>query len=62
MKARTQVILSDCIERGTTRGWALAHKHVENPTQEVILERIQNCVMSEIYDYFLFEPYEFYET
>lgn len=62
MKARTQVILSECIERGAARGWALAHKHVEDPTQEVILERIQNCIMSEVYDYFLFDPHEFYET
>ena len=61
MKARTQVILGECIERGSTRGWSMAHKHVENPTQEVILERIQNSIMAEIYDYFSFESHEFYE-
>lgn len=61
MKARTQVILGECIERGALRGWCMAHKHVENPTQEVILERIQNSIMAEIYDYFSFESHEFYE-
>lgn len=61
MKAKTQVILDDCIERGAARGWQLAHKHVENPTQEAILERIQSSIMSEIYEYFSFESDEFYE-
>lgn len=61
MKARTQVILDDCIERGAARGWHLAHKHVENPTQEAILEKIQSSIMAEIYDYFSFESVELYE-
>lgn len=61
MKAKTQVILDDCIERGAARGWQLAHKHVENPTQEAILERIQSSIMAEIYEYFSFESDEFYE-
>jgi len=61
MKARTQVIIEDCIERGAARGWQMAHKHVENPTQEAILERIQSSIMAEIYEWFAFEPYELYE-
>ena len=61
MKARTQVILGDCIERGAARGWQMAHKHIENPTQEAILERIQDSIMAEIYEWFSFESHEFYE-
>jgi len=61
MKARTQVILGDCIERGAARGWQMAHKHVEKPTQEAILEQIQDSIMAEIYEWFAFESHEFYE-
>lgn len=61
MKAKTQVILEDCIERGAARGWQMAHKHVENPTQEAILSRIEDSIMAEIYEWFAFEPYELYE-
>jgi hypothetical protein len=39
----------------------MAHKHVENPTQEAILERIQTSIMAEIYEWFAFESYELYE-
>jgi hypothetical protein len=37
------------------RGWHLAHKHVENPTEGAIIERIEDAVMSQIYEYFTFD-------
>lgn len=58
MKARTRLVLSDCIERGAARGWRMAHKHVENPTEEAILERIEDAIMAEIYEWFSFEEDE----
>jgi len=54
MKAKTRVILEMAIEAGVQRGWRLAHKHVENPEEYVIIERINDTVMSEIYEYFTF--------
>ena len=55
MKAKTRVILEMAIEAGVRRGWHLAHKHVENPAPSAIMERIDDAVMSEIYEYFTFE-------
>lgn len=55
MKPKIHVLLEDCIERGAARGWRTAHKHVENPKEEAILDRIQNCIMAEIYEWFSFD-------
>jgi hypothetical protein len=55
MKVKMRVILEMAIEQGVRRGYRLAHKHVENPTESAITERIEDCVMSEIYEYFSFE-------
>lgn len=58
MKVRTKLVLEECIERGTARGWRLAHKHVENPTEGAILERIEEAIMAEIYEWFSFDDDE----
>jgi archaeosine-15-forming tRNA-guanine transglycosylase len=55
MKPKTRVILEMAIEQGVRRGYSLAHKHVENPSEAAIIERIEDCVMSEIYEYFTFD-------
>ena len=55
MKPKTRVILEMAIEAGVRRGWHQAHKHVENPDPSAIMERIDDAVMGEIYEYFTFE-------
>jgi hypothetical protein len=55
MKPKFRVILEQAIEEGVRRGWHLAHKHVENPTEGAIIERIEDAVMSQIYEYFTFD-------
>jgi hypothetical protein len=55
MKVKTIVILEQAIEEGVRRGWHLAHKHVENPDPSAIMDRIDECVMSQIYEYFTFD-------
>lgn len=55
MKPKTRIILEMAIEQGVRRGYRRAHKHVENPTEESICEHIEECVMGEIYTYFLFD-------
>ena len=58
MKAKTRVILEMAIEQGVRRGWQRAHKHVENPAEGAIIQYIEDCVMSQIYEYFTFEEDE----
>ena len=55
MKPKTRVILELAIEEGVRRGYHLAHKQVENPTEGAIIERIEDAVMSQIYEYFTFD-------
>ena len=55
MKPKTRVILELAIEEGVRRGYARAHKHVENPTEGAIIEHIEDSVMSSIYEYFTFD-------
>lgn len=55
MKPKMRVILEMAIEAGVRRGWQRAHKHVENPAEGAIIETIEDCVMSQIYEYFTFD-------
>ncbi len=55
MKPKFRVILYQAIEEGVRRGYSRAHKHNEDPSEEVICETIEECVMSQIYEYFTFD-------
>ena len=59
MKPKTRVILEMAIEEGVRRGYARAHKHVENPTEGSIIDHIEEAVMSQIYEYFTFDEEDF---
>jgi archaeosine-15-forming tRNA-guanine transglycosylase len=59
MKPKFRVILEQAIEEGVRRGWHLAHKHVENPTEGAIIEHIEDAVMSSIYEYFTFDEEDY---
>jgi hypothetical protein len=59
MKAKTRVILEMAIEEGVARGYSRAHKHVENPPEYDILQSIEDCVMSQIYEYFTFDEEDY---
>ncbi len=58
MKPKFRVILEQAIEEGVRRGYYRAFKHVENPTEGAIIQHIEECVMSQIYEYFDFEENE----
>lgn len=47
------------IEEGVRRGYSRAFKHVENPAEGAIIEHIEECVMSQIYEYFTFDEEDF---
>ena len=55
MKPKMRVILEMAIEQGVRRGWQRAHKHVENPAEGAIIDQIEEAVMSEICQRFIFE-------
>lgn len=55
MKVKTRKLLEDCIEKGVMFGWNRAHKHLENPSQDVVLDHIQREIMNEIDEYFSFD-------
>ena len=59
MKPKFRVILEMAIEEGVRRGYSLAHKHVENPTEGDIIEHIEECVMGSIYEYFTFDEEDY---
>lgn len=58
MKPRIYQLVEQCVETGVTRGYRLAHKHVDSPSEEAIIERITNAVMAEFHDWFIFNSDE----
>ena len=59
MKPKFRVILSQAINEGTRRGYHRAFKHNEDPSEEVICETIEECVMSAVYEYFTFSDEDY---
>ena len=54
MKPKFLPLLEECIENGARRGYFRAHKHVDKPTDEAILDAITECIMGEIHEWFDF--------
>jgi len=54
MKPKFRVLLQMAIDEGVRLGYYRAHKHVEDPAPDAIIEQIQETVMSQMYDYFDF--------
>ena len=59
MKPKFRVILSEASEEGVKIGYRRAFKHNEDPSEETICETIEDCVMSQIYEYFTFDDEDF---
>lgn len=58
MKPKFRVILEQAIEEGVRRGYSRAFKYIESPSENTILESLEECVMASIYEYFDFEEDE----
>jgi len=58
MKPNYYAILEECLELGVPLGYRRAHKHIENPTEEALFLAIEEAVMSEICQRFIFESPE----
>ena len=54
MRVKFRVILDQAISEGVKIGYRRAFKHNEDPSEEIICETIEDCVMSSLYEYFDF--------
>ena len=55
MRPKIYFLLERAIEEGIVRGYNRAHKHVDDPTQEQMVDNILDAVMGEIVEVFDFE-------
>jgi len=54
MKPNTYVILQRAVEEGALLGYRRAFKHIENPTEEQMVDAITDAIMltvSEVFDF-----------
>jgi hypothetical protein len=54
MKPNTYVIMERAVEEGARLGYRRAFKHVENPSEEAIVEAIVDGVMLTVSEVFVF--------
>ena len=55
MKPKFRNVLEMAIEDGVKYGYSRAHKHVENPSEGVIIDSIVEQVMNSLDEWFDFE-------
>ena len=55
MRPKFRVILNQAIEEGVRRGYHKAYKHTDAPTDEAVINTIEDCVMGALYEYFDFD-------
>lgn len=54
MKVKMYNLISECVDRGTSRGYRRAHKHLDNPDEVSIVDNIHREIMNELCEYFDF--------
>lgn len=55
MKPKLLPLLERCIEDGLELGYNRAHKHVDTPTQQQIVNNQYDAIMNQIFEAFDFE-------
>jgi DNA-binding MurR/RpiR family transcriptional regulator len=55
MKPKFRNVLEMALEQGVQYGYNRAHKHLENPSESVIVDNIVESVMNSLYEWFDFE-------
>jgi len=64
MKLRAQVkinaykVIDDVIDRGVRYGYRRAHKHVDHPTEDQMIDEIHRAVMNELCEVLKFDEEE----
>lgn len=54
MRADTYKLIQRCVEDGIRQGWRRAHKHEETPNETLIRDEIENAIMGEVCEWFVF--------
>lgn len=55
MTPKFEPVLRMCIENGIRLGYKRAHKHDDNPGEDIIIEKIEDAIWNEIYEWFDFD-------
>ena len=55
MRAKIRKILEECIENGLQYGMLRAHKHIDNPSHDYLIDQMENAIWLEIDERFDFE-------
>lgn len=55
LKVNIYAVLSDCVETGIEYGWNRAHKHVDEPNEQMIKQCMNDGVMLMINEKFNFD-------
>lgn len=55
MRAKEYQLIDQCVETGVRYGYHRAYKHTDTPTEEQMVQTIQNAVMAEICEWFDFD-------
>lgn len=55
MRAKIYPLLENCVEEGVRRGYGRAFKHIEDPSEETIVQSIVDCIMITIAESFDFD-------
>lgn len=55
IRVRTYPIIDEAVEAGVKYGWNRAHKHVEDPEGEQIIEAIHDAVMGALCEVLVFD-------
>ena len=54
MKPKFRRVLETALEEGVRLGYNRAHKHVENPHEDAVVDCIVNDAMNSLYEWFEF--------
>jgi len=54
MKPNTYAILQRAVEEGALLGYRRAFKHIENPTEEQVVDAITDAIMLSVSEVFMF--------
>ena len=52
MKPKTHLVLELAVKQGIDMGWARAHKHTDNPDENLIKQEIDHEITNAIYEWF----------
>jgi len=55
MKAKEYQLMQECVMNGVARGFRVAYKHTDDPSNEMVQEKLWQEIMSEIAEWFDFE-------